>query len=760
MELRQSGSRALNRLTQAFGFDVRFYGKSFTWISISQASGVLRGVATTFLMARWLPRTVMGEFRYILAMFGLAGIFAASGVGTSIIRGIAKGDTVIVWAGMKRILTIAPLGSLLLLLAAIERWYVGETTIAIALAFSGILFPAYALCGIYGNILTGQERIPRLTKVAVINNALFALCFFLVIWKTKELLPIFFAYLGLDILFRGFLTWNEIRKLPKQGSAHEHVHLSDHLNAMNIVQALAGQLDQLLIQRFAGYGTLANYSIATLIPEQIKDFVNAIGGTMLQRFAKRQGSAKVIQKTRKHFWIMFGLSAGLIGIYFLVAPIAIPMLFPQYAGEVTTSLVYAVGLLAMAGQVGLYRAQADNNFGLLWRYSLGNSVLQIISNIVLIPTLGSWGAILSKTLTRLLSLPFTYPRESTHKNDPTKNKKILAIVKGDRNTASSRYRYWLLADEWKQADIDTEAWLESDVTKMSIGTMLKAMNQADAVYLQRPFYKKKAFVKMLIALLLTRTPKSIDIDDAVFLHSKMKWLLLKQLASSIFVGNEFLMEQGGADPRETIVIPTSIPLEIYSPPREKKLTDTDKIVLGWIGNGPAHKENLKILVQPLKQLQDSGTYFSFVLVGTLGDAEIKDLFAFLGEKFTEIPTLNWSNPKEAVEQIRTWDIGLMPLQDILWNQGKCAFKAIECMALGVPCLMSNVGANIELAKGPLAELLIKDETEWVKKILQMKQADRWNRLSELGRKRVEDRYTIQLAAAEYLNKLGLRKNKV
>jgi O-antigen/teichoic acid export membrane protein len=410
MELRQSTTKAIDRLTQALGFDVRFYGKSFIWLGFGQASGVLRGIATTFLMARWLPRNTMGEFRYILAMFAIAGMFAAGGVSAGIIKGIAKGDTIVVWAGIKRILTIAPLGTIVLLIAAIERWYVGEPTVAAALAFSGALFPAYAICGLYGSILTGQEKIPRLTKIAIINNTLFAICFFLVIWKTKELLPVFFTYLGIDILFRGFLTWNEVRKLPKQGSATEHIKLGDHLSAIGILQALASQLDQLLLQRLAGYGTLANYSIATLIPEQMKDFVNAIGSVMLRRFSTREENQKTLARTRRHFWTMFGLSAAMIGAYALVAPIAIPWLFPQYGNEVLPSIIYAIGLLGLASIVGLNYFQAHNHLKALWQFYGANTAIQIASNVVLIPLFGSWGAVISKTLTRLAGLPLTYPR--------------------------------------------------------------------------------------------------------------------------------------------------------------------------------------------------------------------------------------------------------------------------------------------------------------------------------------------------------------
>jgi O-antigen/teichoic acid export membrane protein len=310
---------------------------------------------------------------------------------------------------------LAPLGSLLLLIAALERWFVGETGVAAALAFSGALFPVYAICGLYGSILTGQERIPRLTKIAVANNTLFALCFFLVIWNTKELLPIFFAYLGLDVLFRGFLTWNEVRRLPKQGSAAEHVKLGDHLNAIGILQALAAQLDQILLQRLGGYGTLANYSVATLIPEQIKDFVLAIGGVILRRFSRHDENKKVLAQTRKHFRTMFGISVLIFIAYAATAPFLIPWLFPQYGNEVLPSIAYALGILSFASMIGLNYLQAHHQLKALWAFYGTNTVLQITSNIILIPLFGSWGAIWSKTITRLAGLPLSYPRIAAKK---------------------------------------------------------------------------------------------------------------------------------------------------------------------------------------------------------------------------------------------------------------------------------------------------------------------------------------------------------
>lgn len=414
MRLRQLMGRLATRLTTLLHLDVRFYGRSFTLMSLGHASAVARGVATTFLMARWLPRTTMGEFRYVLALFGVAGIFSMTGLNASVIRGVAKGDFAVARAAMKRIAVIAPLGSIFLALAALERYSKGETSVALGLAVSAAVFPFYSLCGMYGAILTGKEQIRRLVTLAVANNLLFAACFFIVILNTKLLIPVLIAYFGFDVLFRGILTLREMRVLPKTGSVGEHLRLGSHLSAIGVFQTIAAQLDQILIQRFFGYGSLANYSVAMLIPEQIKDFVNSMGGVILRRFSRHGQSEAIVRQTRRHFWTVFWLSAAAIAAYAIAAPIFLPWLFPQYANQVLPSLVYSLGLLAMPSIVGLNFFQAHNQIRTLWRFYVVNTVLQIGTNVLLIPAFGGWGAILSKTVTRLASIPFSYPIHIKH----------------------------------------------------------------------------------------------------------------------------------------------------------------------------------------------------------------------------------------------------------------------------------------------------------------------------------------------------------
>ncbi|MCI0479811.1 oligosaccharide flippase family protein [Candidatus Uhrbacteria bacterium] len=410
MGLRQLAGRVATRLTALLRLDVRFYGRSFTLMSFGHASAVLRGVATTFLMARWLPRETLGEFRYILAVFGIAGIFSMTGLNASVIRGVARGDIGVVRIALKRIALVSPLGSVLLGLAALERHLHGETTVAFGILIAAAAFPLYSLCGMYGPILTGKEHVRRLVQLAVVNNLLFAALFFAVILNVRGLLAITVAYFGFDILIRGAYTLRELRRIPSDAPVGDHLRLGSHLSAINAFQTVAGQLDQILLQRFFGYGTLANYSVAMLIPEQIKDFVNGISGIVLRRFSRREETGAVVTATRRHFKTMFALSGVMVLVYAALAPFALPWLFPQYAAEILPSIVYATGLVAMASIVGVNFFQAHDRLRDLWRFYVANTALQIGTNLLLIPALGAWGAVLSKTITRVASIPLSYPR--------------------------------------------------------------------------------------------------------------------------------------------------------------------------------------------------------------------------------------------------------------------------------------------------------------------------------------------------------------
>ncbi len=58
----------------------------------------------------------------------------------------------------------------------------------------------------------------------------------------------------------------------------------------------------------------------------------------------------------------------------------------------------------------------------------------------------------------------------------------------------------------------------------------------------------------------------------------------------------------------------------------------------------------------------------------------------------------------------------MPLDDSDYSKGKCAFKLLQYMAAGLPCVASPVGANIEVVHDNESGFLASSEQEWIEKL--------------------------------------------
>ena len=70
------------------------------------------------------------------------------------------------------------------------------------------------------------------------------------------------------------------------------------------------------------------------------------------------------------------------------------------------------------------------------------------------------------------------------------------------------------------------------------------------------------------------------------------------------------------------------------------------------------------------------------------------------------------NVQTEIADLLCLNIGIMPLEDNTMGQGKCAFKAIQYMSLGIPPVVSPVGANCEVVKNNINGFWAKNDEEW------------------------------------------------
>jgi glycosyltransferase involved in cell wall biosynthesis len=252
-----------------------------------------------------------------------------------------------------------------------------------------------------------------------------------------------------------------------------------------------------------------------------------------------------------------------------------------------------------------------------------------------------------------------------------------------------------------------------------------------------------AILERVIALL--GRPIIYDFDDAIFkLHTTeanrhFGWLkfpgktaTICRIAGHVVVGNAWLADYARRfNPRVTI-IPTSIDTGHYR--RAPGNGANGKLVIGWTGSSTSqtHLEMFAPLLRELKRRREVELRVISNREPVLPDVE-----------YVWRP---WSAESE-VEDLSHFDIGIMPMPDDEWSKGKCALKALQYMAMGVPTICSAVGANCEVIQHGVNGLLAASDEEWIRNLeLLIDDPALRQRLGPKGRRTVEERYSMNACA--------------
>lgn len=248
-----------------------------------------------------------------------------------------------------------------------------------------------------------------------------------------------------------------------------------------------------------------------------------------------------------------------------------------------------------------------------------------------------------------------------------------------------------------------------------------------------------------------------DFDDAVWLpnssssnarlvgglkkHNKTAKII--GWSNRVFAGNDFLAEYARQFCQRVDVVPTTIDTEgLHN--RIKAHDNGRRQVIGWTGTHSTLKQ-LMPLMPLLEKLHESHP-FSFLLIADVEPDGLPDFVEFKP----------WNKATE-IDDLLSMDIGIMPLYDSEWERGKCGFKALQYMALGIPAIVSAVGVNTEIVEdginGFLCEPMPPNDTARWEKSLSLLIEDHALRasLGSAGRNTVINRYSVQSQISFYLS---------
>ena len=245
-------------------------------------------------------------------------------------------------------------------------------------------------------------------------------------------------------------------------------------------------------------------------------------------------------------------------------------------------------------------------------------------------------------------------------------------------------------------------------------------------------------------ILIGNIPYAVDYDDAQFhiydyYGSKLTKILLAQKidrvmahAQLVIAGNKYIATRAAKAGAQRIeIIPTVIDLDRYS---IKTTLRSRNFNIGWIGS-PGTSIYLKSIQSVFENLHQHHNC-NLTLVGagrfTLGDLDltIKD----------------WREQSE-VEDIKSFDVGIMPLDSTPWEEGKCGIKLIQYMACALPVVGTPIGVNQEIIDHGVNGFQANSLAEWTEYLSKLANNSRLCiQMGAEGRAMVEAKYCLQVTA--------------
>lgn len=241
-------------------------------------------------------------------------------------------------------------------------------------------------------------------------------------------------------------------------------------------------------------------------------------------------------------------------------------------------------------------------------------------------------------------------------------------------------------------------------------TVLFDVHQYDYVFVHREAAPMGPPVFEWIVTKLWRKKMIYDFDDAIWIPNTSSenrlasWLksfwkvrYICRWAHTVVGGNDYLCNYARQFNDNVVLIPTCVDMDkMHNGVKEHA---SGQVTIGWTGSHST--------IPYLDEIMD-------VLMHA--EQELNTKFILIANKKPELPLRNWEfipwNEMTEIKDLLRIDIGVMPLKDDAWSEGKCGFKLIQYLSLGIPAVASPVGVNKVIVDEGINGYLCSAPNEW------------------------------------------------
>lgn len=253
------------------------------------------------------------------------------------------------------------------------------------------------------------------------------------------------------------------------------------------------------------------------------------------------------------------------------------------------------------------------------------------------------------------------------------------------------------------------------------------------------------------AMAATGRPIVFDFDDAIYLPNvggeagslarllrrPEKTARIIELSSVVIAGNDALRQYARQYNDRITVIPTPVDTDHFRP--QAAPTEHDGVVIGWIGSNTT-APYLKMVEPALEELSRRHPGLELRIVGG----------SYQPPGLPHVSLRRWGLESE-LRELHGFDIGIMPMPDTEWTRGKCGFKTLFYMSVGLPSVSSPVGITTDIIQNGCNGYLASSTEEWVERLgLLIEDAAARRRVGLAGRQTVEEKFSLHTQAPRLL----------
>lgn len=196
----------------------------------------------------------------------------------------------------------------------------------------------------------------------------------------------------------------------------------------------------------------------------------------------------------------------------------------------------------------------------------------------------------------------------------------------------------------------------------------------------------------------------LDVDDAVYLTKFDNTDRISKDADGVIAGNQTLKNHYSQYNSNVCIVPTVDYSPAYTPFQNDTFAKKNII---WIGSGSSIS-NLDLVVDAINILVEKHPEVTFRYI-------CNDDYGFTRRIKNSI-FIPWTE-ESYLKELSEGTIGIMPLENSVFNRGKCGFKLIQYLNMGFPVVASDVGVNGEITHD--FGFKASSTQEWVKTMEQL-----------------------------------------